>query len=113
MIWLNRGAFAMVCLTAVVGYIQPAWALVLLVLTLVSTLIAWWLSEDAEKQSKLLAQRVIGLGGSLDGLGRRMAKAHPNLQTAAAIFGQGELATMSYADLVKRLRADFLVPGEP
>lgn len=53
-----------------------------------------------------LQGQVHALGGSIDDLGGAVEANHPSRHVAAAIYGQHELATMGYGDLVKRLQAD-------
>lgn len=59
-----------------------------------------------------LGMQVLSLGGSIDELGGDLRENHPSLHVAAAIYGQHELATMGYRDLVNRLQADGHIWGD-
>ncbi|MDI1328132.1 MAG: ATP-binding protein [Brevundimonas sp.] len=66
------------------------------------------ISHPAEPHQVL--EKILGwsVTDKISDIKKDLTATHPNRHTAAAIFGQGELATMNYETLLERLRRDLL-----
>ena len=66
----------------------------------IATAIGFYASVSNAANEKMLR-------GKIDTAIAEIIKGHPSRNTAAAIFGQGELATKSYGDLQAMLERDY------
>ncbi|MBB3034745.1 hypothetical protein [Alteriqipengyuania lutimaris] len=105
-VWISRAAFALTFLASLISAFRPEWAQAGIALALLSALLLWTMRELAQRANAKLIAQVLELGGSVDGLDIAIRDAHPNLNNSAGFVGEGELARMNYAQLIRRLRTD-------
>ncbi|MCA1748744.1 MAG: hypothetical protein LC634_04170 [Sphingomonadales bacterium] len=103
---LSRIASMLALVALAIVVFVPEWRQIATISAVISTLILWAAREIGHSRNQRLQNRILELGGSLEGLGKSAERNHPNNQTAAAVMGQGDLATMSYEGLVSRMKQD-------
>lgn len=89
-----------------IGWFYPEYRAVAVAITVGSTIGLWLTREVAHIRNGRLRAQVVALGGTVVTIDGRVTKDRTSDNTAAAISGQGQLATWNYSTLVTRLKAD-------
>lgn len=110
--WLSRMAIALTLLSAGAAFFEPNWQGVGTIFVIAAAVILWVTREVGHVRNQRLRRQVLQLGGSVEGLDSKIDGNHPARHSAAAITGQGELATWNYATLIERMRRDGHLPEE-
>jgi hypothetical protein len=103
---LSRLAFTLTIISAAVAFFESEWRGIATMFVVAAAFMLWITREIGHRRNQGLRSRVLELGGSLVGLDSKVERNHPARHAAAAIAGQGELATWDYATLIERMRRD-------
>ena len=106
LILLSRIAGGLALLSAAIAIWMPHFSTAALSISAASALALWVTRELGHRENSRLRAILFQHDIKLVDLEDEANANHPGKQVAAAIFGQHELATMGYEDLVQRLKDD-------
>ena len=103
---LSRVSFLLAIASIVTAYFASDWREAASISATISTILVFITREVGHRRNIQLRKKVSTLDGSVITLDAKVDSNTPSRHTAAAIFGQGQLATWSYNDLIEQLKKD-------